>query len=264
LRARDPAKWAVQEKFAMNTRTISQGKAAPVSPRFDRKFIEEHKLIERYLENKLPFKGARDLEQWCRAHPDYLNELNLPERAQASLKLLEASGRPQEMGEPTPEWWKSLYVLVGLGAVTFISLVGFWVLVGKYSSLQGKLEDAKRAISQGPLVQPATEKAILVSPDHAPGLNRARITLSRTAPLLMDVHIDLDYTQKLTQFRLVVDKKDQGRALVLNNLLKDSNGELRVTLNSTGLSAGIYNVRIEALPPRGIPIPIGWLILDVK
>jgi len=51
---------------------------------------------------------------------------------------------------------------------------------------------------------------------------------------------------------------------VLNNLLKDSNGELRVTLNSTGLAAGTYNVRIEALPPRGIPIPIGWLILDVK
>jgi hypothetical protein len=80
----------------------------------------------------------------------------------------------------------------------------------------------------------------------------------------MDVHIDLGYTQKLTQFRLFVDKQDQGRALVLNNLLKDSNGELRVTLNSTGLSAGIYNVRIEALPPRDIPIPIGWLILDVK
>jgi hypothetical protein len=264
LRAPDPAKWAVQEKFAMNARTIAQGKPAPISPRFDRKFIEEHNLIERYLENKLPFKGARDLEQWCRAHPDYLNELKLPERALASLKLLEASGRPQELGEPTPEWWKSLYVLAGLGAVTFISLVAFWVLVGKYSSLQGKLEDAKRVISQGPLVQPATEKAILVSPDHAPGLNRARITLSRTAPLLMDVHIDLDYTQTLTQFRLFVDKQDQGRALVLNNLLKDSNGQLRVTLNSTGLSAGIYNVRIEALPPRGIPIPIGWLILDVK
>jgi hypothetical protein len=190
--------------------------------------------------------------------------MKLPERAQASLKLLEASGRPQDLGEPTPEWWKSKYVLIGLGAVTLISLVGFWVLVGKCSILQGKLEDTKRAISQGPLVQPATKKAIVVSPDHAPGINRARITLSRTVPLLMDVHIDLGYTQKLTQFRLFVDKQDQGRALVINNLLKDSNGELQVTLNSTGLSAGIYNVRIEALPPREIPIPIGWLILDVK
>jgi hypothetical protein len=248
----------------MNARTIAQGKSAPVSPRFDRKFIEDHRLLERYLENKLPFKGARDLEEWCRAHPDYLNELKLSERAHASLKLLEASGRPQDLGEPTAPWWKSIYVLIGLGAVTFVSVAAFWAMAGKYSSLQGKLEDTKRTINQGPLVQPATEKAILVSPDHAPGIDRARIALSRTAPLLMDVHIDMGYTQKLTQFRMIVDKQDQGRALVLNNLFKDSNGELRLTLNSTGLSAGIYTVRIEALPARGIPIPIGWLLLEVK
>jgi hypothetical protein len=64
----------------------------------------------------------------------------------------------------------------------------------------------------------------------------------------------------LLQFRMIVDKKDQGRALILNNLLKDSNGELRLTLNSTGLSAGIYTVRIEALPFAAAPIPMGWLI----
>jgi len=63
---------------------------------------------------------------------------------------------------------------------------------------------------------------------------------------------------------MIVDKQDQGRAMILNNLLKDSNGELGMTINSTGLAAGLYSVRIEALPPRGIPIPIGWVILEVR
>jgi hypothetical protein len=252
----------------MNARTMVPGKLAskspaPVSPRFDRKFIEDHKLIERYLENKLPFKGARDLEQWCRNNPDYLDGLKLSERAHASLKLLEASGKPQDLREPSPPWWKSLYLLIGLGVVAFICLVGFWVLAGKYVLLEGKLEDTKHAINQGPLVQPAVEKTLYITPDHAPGIDRAQIKLSRSAPLLLDVHIDLGYTQKLMQFRMFVDKKDQGRALVLNDLVKDSNNELRITLNSTGLSAGIYTVRIEALPPRGVPIAIGWLLLDV-
>lgn len=248
----------------MNARTIDRGKPAPVSPRFDRKFIEDHKLIERYLDNKLPFKGARDLEQWCRAHPDYLNELKLSARTHASLKLLEASGKPQDLGEEKPPWWKSIYVLIGLASVAFICLVAFWSLAGKYVLLQGKLEDTKRTLTQGPLVQPAVEKTVYISPDHAPGIDHAKIKLSRAAPLLMDVHIDLGYTQKLVQFRMFVDKKDQGRAMVLNNLLKDSNGELRMTLNSTGLSAGTYSVRIEALPPRGIPIAVGWLLLEVE
>ena len=247
----------------MNARPISQANPQ-TAPRFDRKFIEDHKLIERYLENKLPFKGARDLENWCRAHPEYLNELHLSERAQSSLKLLEASGQPQDLGEPQPPWWKTIYVPIGLGVVAFFSLVAFWTLFGKYELLRGELDDTRTLMSQGSLVQPATQSTQHVTPDRVAGIDRARIIVNRSAPQLMDVHIDLGYTNKLVQFQLFVDKKDQGRALILNNLLKDSNGELRITLNSTGLAAGIYNVRIEGLPPRGSPIPLGWLILEVR
>jgi hypothetical protein len=248
----------------MNARTISPGNPQTAPPRFDRKFIEDHKLVERYLENKLPLKGARDLENWCRENPEYLNELKLSERAQGSLKLLEASGQPQDLREPQPPWWKTVYALIGLGVVAFLSLVAFWALFGKYVLLRGELEDTRAAMNRGSLVQPATSREIYVAPDRAPGIDRSRIVASRSAPLLMDLHIDLSYTNKQMQFRMLVDKQDQGRALVLENLLKDSNGELRMTLNSTGLAAGIYNARIEALPPRGIPIPIGWIILDVR
>jgi hypothetical protein len=248
----------------MNARTISQANQPTAQPRFDRKFIEDHKLVERYLENKLPYKGARDLENWCRANPDYLNELKLTERAHASLKLLENSGQPQDLGEARPPWWKTVYVPIGLGVVAFLSLVAFWVLLGKYVLLRGELQDTKTLMDQGSLVQPATLREMNVTPDHAEGIDKARISLSRNSPVLLTVHIDLSYTNKLTEFRMFVDKKDQGRALVLNNLLKDSNGDLNMTLNSTGLAAGIYNVRIEGLPGRGVPVPVGWLVLDVR
>jgi len=247
----------------MNASTISQVGPKAASPRFDRKFIEEHQLVERYLENKLPLKGARDLENWCREHPDFLNELKLSERARMSLKLLEASGRPQDLSEPQPRWWKTTYALIGLSVVAFLCLVAFWAVLGKYVLLRGELDDTRALMNRGSLIQPATETDLHVSPDHAPGIDAAKITVSRSAPQLVDLHIDLGFT-KLTQFRMIVDKKDQGRALVLNNLLKDSNGELRMTLNTTGLAAGIYNVRIEGLPFRGGAIPLGWLILEVK
>jgi hypothetical protein len=248
----------------MNARTISGGTPPTAPPRFDRKFIEDHQLVERYLENKLPFKGARDLENWCREHPEYLNELKMPERAQASLKLLEASGQTQDLREPQQPWWKTIYALIGLGVVAFLSLVAFWALFGKYVLLRGELEDTRASMNRGSLVQPATSREMYVAPDRAPGIDRSRIVVSRNAPLLMNLHIDLGYTNKQMQFRMLVDKQDQGRALVLDNLLKDSNGELRMTLNSTGLSAGIYNARIEALPIHGNPVPIGWVILEVQ
>jgi hypothetical protein len=249
--------------LAMNVRTIAQENTKPAEPRFDAKFIEDHQLVERYLENKLPVRGARDLENWCRAHPEYLNDLKLSERAQASLKLLEASGRPLDMEEPRPPWWKHLYVLIGLGVLAFSSLVAFWALFGKYELLRGELADAVTRMHQGSLVQPATESSLKISPDRAPGIDRAKISVSHSAPQLMDLHIDVGYS-KAMQFRMIIDKKDQGRALILDNLLRDSNGELRITFNSTGIAPGIYNVRIEALPFRGGPIPEGWLILDVR
>src|SRR5450631_154892 len=73
-----------KECSGMNARTIPQGNPHTAPPRFDRKFIEDHQLVERYLEGKLPFKGAQDLEKWCRANPEYLNELKLSDRAHAS------------------------------------------------------------------------------------------------------------------------------------------------------------------------------------
>jgi hypothetical protein len=178
----------------MNARTIAQENPQTAAPRFDRKFIEDHNLVERYLEGKLPFKGARDLEQWCRAHPEYLNELKLSERAQTSLKLLEASGRPQDLGEPKPPWWKTIYVLIGLGVAAGLSLIAFWVLLGKYVLLRGELDDTRTTMNRGSLVQPAVTSEMRVAPDHAPGIDRAKIVVSRGAPQLIDLHIDLGYT----------------------------------------------------------------------
>jgi hypothetical protein len=237
---------------------------APAPPRFDAKFIQDHKLLDRYLDGKLPPKGARELENWCRAHPDYLNNLKLSERAQATLKLLEASGQSVDLREPDAPWWKAPYVLIGLAAVTLVSLLAFWTMVAKYHLARSELEDTKVRIRQGPLVQPTEQTILHVAPDRAPGIDRARIAVSSAAPQLIDLHIDMSYTQKLNEFRMIVDKQDQGRALIINNLLKDSNNDLRLTFNTTGLAAGIYTVRIEALPPRGDPIPDGWLILEVN
>ena len=176
----------------MNARTISQGTTpAPLAPRFDRKFIEEHKLLERYFEGKLPFKGARDLENWCRAHPEYLAELKLADRAQASLKLLEASGAPLDLQEPDPPWWKSHYVLIGLAALAVISFGLFWLMFVKYELSQSRLEDARTRADQGPLVQPTATRTVVIAPDRSPGLDRARISVSRATPELLDLHIDV-------------------------------------------------------------------------
>jgi hypothetical protein len=248
----------------MNAPPLAQGNPTPAQPRFDAKFIEDHQLIERYLERKLPLRGARELENWCRANPDYLDALKLGERAESTLKLLEESGRPLDLREPRTPWWKTPYAAAAGGVIVLLCLLAVWALAGKVSRLRTELEDARIRMQQGSLLPPATETSVRIAPDRAEGVDRARISVNSSAPQLMDLHIDMSYV-KATQFRLIVDKKDQGRALVLHNQLRDSNGELTLTVNTTGLSAGTYAVRIEALPSLSTasPVPSGWLLLDV-
>ena len=238
------------------------------APRFDAKFIEEHRLMDRYLEHKLPPKGAREFENWCRANTDYVAGLKLAERAQASLQLLEACGRTIDLTEQKPPWWKSPYALLGSGALAMACLLGFSVLFGKYVLLRHELEDTRTRMRQGSLVQPATTRELQVTPDRAAGLDKARIAVSQNVPQLIDLRIDMGYSKE-QQFRMIVDKQDQGRALVVNNLIKDSNGELRLTFNTTGLTAGHYTVRLDALPFLSSggspgPSPAGWLTLEVR
>jgi len=238
------------------------GAAAPISPRFDRKFIEDHQLMERYLTNKLPMKGARDLENWCRENPLYLEELQLEVRAQASLKLLEASGKPMDLAEPVLPWWKHLYFHIGLGVVAALSLLAFMVLFAKFVLIRGQLEDAQSAAKHGALLPPTSLSAMRLEPDRAPGINHAKFAVNHAMPAMVDLKINMSFT-KLNDFKVVLEKQEQGRALVIEHLMKDSNGDLRITFNTSGLSVGSYNIRIDGLPFRGEPIGMGWLILDV-
>src|SRR5262249_51137297 len=70
------------------------GNATP-TPAMDRDFIARNQIVERYLSGRLPLKGATDFERFCKENPHMLDELGLPERVNAGLRLLEASGKPE-------------------------------------------------------------------------------------------------------------------------------------------------------------------------
>jgi hypothetical protein len=246
----------------MNVQSARPPNPDAAGPRFDRKFIEEHQLIERYLENKLPLKGARELENWCRANPDFLNELKLSERTHASLKLLEASGQPQDLREPRIPWWKTTAFLIGLAVVTLVSLIASWALFSKYVLLKSEFEDARVKLHQGNLAPPGEQTTMRIAPDRAANLGRARVSIDANSPKLLALYIDVGFA-RYAQFRVIVDKRDQGRALVIENLTRDSNGDLRVAFNTSALTAGLYDVRIESQPLLGAAVPEGWLVLEV-
>ncbi len=247
----------------MNESSTSRPNPDAASLRFDRKFIEDNGLLERYLCNQLPFKGARELERWCLEHPGFLEELKLAERTQASLKLLEASGNPQDLTEPGVPWWKTPYFMIGLGAVTLFSVLGFWAVFAKNVVLRDHLAEVRAQLSNGTMAPPSSEFGQRVAPDRVSEADRAQVEVNHQSPAIVDLRVNMAYAHE-DRFRVTVDKRDQGRALMIDNIARDSNGDLRISFNSSALAGGEYDVRIEGLPFAGTPLAVGWFKLTVR
>jgi hypothetical protein len=65
-------------------------------------------------------------------------------------------------------------------------------------------------------------------------------------------------------FRVLIERRGEGRVLQLHNLLRDSNGNLRVSLNSSALGPGLYTIAIDSLNWRGEPKPAAWAAFEVE
>ena len=227
----------------------------------DCEFIEKNQIVERYLAGKLPFKGVQEFERYCRDHPELLDEIKFSDRLHAGMRLLEAAGHPPGAHEQKPVWWRRVEVTAGLGVLAVALVIGLWVLGDRYSERGQKIAALEQRIETGSLQAPTTARTISVTPDRVRTSRVAlQLQLKDTAELV-ELLVNVSYA-RYNAFRLTIDKKDQGRSGTIHNLLRDSNGNLRLSINSSALRPGDYRLVIEGLSRSGA-VPVGWVTLRV-
>lgn len=230
----------------------------------DRSFIENNQIVERYLAGKLPFKGAQDFEQYCREHPEVLEELKFGEHVNAGLRLLEASGRPLDWQEPKPVWWRRWETLAAVAAACLGLAVWLFVLSGKYTERGKQIAVLQQSLREGPIQAPTDAQTLRVMPGRSgPGSAAVVNVRLKNPPDLLELRIDLSYARQ-TIFRVTLDKKDDTRIGTIHNLMRDSNGEVRLAMNTSALRAGEYKVSILGVSLRGNPVPVGWMTIVVR
>jgi len=80
---------------------------------------------------------------------------------------------------------------------------------------------------------------------------------------MADLKID-ESRSPYRNFRVTIDRIDQGRVGVISNLAKDSNGHLRIALNSSALGPGNYQFTLEGLDWHGTPQPDSWVTISIQ
>lgn len=229
----------------------------------DRDFIARNQIVERYLSGRLPLKGATDFERFCKDNPELLDSLGLPERVNAGLRLLEASGKPEPWQEAPRSSWLKPQLVIGLGALVAVLGIALAVVISSSSAKTDRIERLQRLVAEQPIEAATSTRAIRLLPSREGASNTPAITVSRTPAQLIDLKID-ESRSTYKVFRVTIDRIDQGRVAVLHNLEKDSNGHLRIALNSSALGPGNYQITIEGLSWRGDAEPDSWVTIGVQ
>jgi len=228
----------------------------------DRDFIARNQIVERYLSGRLPLKGATDFERFCKDNPEVLDEIGLPERVNAGLRLLEASGKPEPWQEaPKPFWTKTPFVIACAAAAVVLG-IALTIVAGQSSSKSDKIAKLLKAVAEQPLDAATATRAIRLMPNREGASNTPAVTIGGGPAELVDFKLDESRSPYKT-FTVTIDRLDQGRVGVLHNLMKDSNGNLRLALNSSALGPGSYQLSIEGISWRGDAEPDSWVTIRI-
>jgi hypothetical protein len=230
----------------------------------DRDFIARNQVVERYLSGRLPLKGATEFERFCQDNPEILDELGLPERVNAGLRLLEASGKPEPWQEAKKPVWQKPQITIGL-AVAVIGLgIALSYVMSDSATKSQRITKLQGQAAERPLDPATSTREIRLLPSREGGSNTPAITIGGSGNTqLADFKID-ESRSPYKIFRVTIDRIDQGRVAVISELGKDSNGHLRIALNSSALGPGNYQLTIEGLTWRGDAEPDSWITIGIQ
>ncbi|MFC4310143.1 hypothetical protein ACFPN2_13715 [Steroidobacter flavus] len=258
----------------------------------DRKYIENEHVVDRYLSGDLTVREARDFEKFCLDNPAFLQALPIPVRLKTRLSRRPVDGSEtgvfdaipssstravmeetddgfdpeearEEMRRSSGGGAASRVLVLALGLGMLIA-AGAAVIFGLQArALTEQLQGAHKELTSTQMQPPGSVqryklqmvKGKPASPTFALGwLDPAQ---------LLDISVDAT-DGKIQQFQITIDKSDGVRVMQIKRIMRDSNKEIRFSLNSSAFGPGDYLVKVEGYNWRGQTEEVGWMMLGLK
>jgi hypothetical protein len=183
---------------------------------------------------------------------------------QEELPLPPPPGPPLPAEELVLEWWQKPAAAIALAAVATLLLA-----LAVASQLQARRDRAHAAtletrVKTLTLRASTAERALRIAPNPRSWSAAPDAVIGwPEPPQMLDLYLPIAYSD-FTSFAISIDKVDQGRMMVVQRAMPDSNRELRLSLNSSAFGPGEYRIRIEGYTWRGTRVDAGWVRLVIK
>ncbi len=183
---------------------------------------------------------------------------------QVELALPPPPGPPLPAEEIVLAWWQKPVAVASLAAVAALLLV-----LGVASQLHARRDRALAAeletrVKTLTLRATTAAQAVRIAPNPRSWSAAPDATIAwPEPPQMLDLYLPVGYSQ-FTSFAVTIDKVDQGRMMMVQRMMPDSNRELRLSLNSSAFGPGEYRIRIEGYTWRGQRSDAGWVRLVIR
>jgi hypothetical protein len=258
----------------------------------DRKYIENEHIVERYLSGDLTVREAREFEKYCLENPAFLEKMPIPVRLKARLArrpldasetgmfqaipssatraALEVGEEGFDVEEEAQKWRGSS---AGGGASRTLTMVLVVALIGAIGGMFYFKTQASTATKTVTVVKTEMKSAQLQAAGSKQPY-RMQISPSKPAqptlalgwmqpPEFLDLYFDAT-DGKYSQFQITIDKADGTSVMQIRRISRDSNKDLRLSLNSSAFGPGNYLLKFEGVNWRGQLEEVGWAMLGLE
>lgn len=258
----------------------------------DRRYIENEHVVDRYLSGDLTVREAREFEKFCQDNPAFLQALPIPVRLKTRLSRRPVEGSETGVFEAIPSsstravleetedgfdpeeareemrrngggFAINRVLVMGLALALLIAAGAAAIFGLQVRSLSEQLEGASKALSSTQMQPPGSVQRYKVQMVKARPQQPTLVIGWITPAQLLDISIDAA-EGKIQQFQITIDKADGVRVMQIKRIMRDSNKEVRFSLNSSAFGPGDYLVKVEGYNWRGETQTVGWLMLGLQ
>lgn len=266
----------------------------------DRNYIEANNIVARYLSGDLTVREAREFERFCAEHPEVSNNFPIPVRVKAKMQFKAAEAAASGEFDPTvqtgafirPQIESISSVAVDdededdsdderepksiarrireaspVTLVLSLALMLMTVLTGVYwlrgNALRDELRETQLAAKSVSMRPPGTVReyrvALSSAQPSAPTMNIGY----PDPPQLVELRVDMS-KGRYNMFLVTIDSVQDGRVMQVRRVARDSNGEVRLSLNSSAFGRGDVDLQFAGYTWRGETVPVGWIRLGLN
>jgi hypothetical protein len=257
----------------------------------DRTYIESQQIVARYLSGDLTVREARQFEKYCLENPEWVKGQPIPVRLKAKmirkpgeeLDAADLESMPSNTAieaasldgdeddddesevaagygalEPKARRWiRMLSVLLVLAVAGMIGAIMY------ANSASKQLGSAQKTAKEYRLRAPGSTREYRAKPTEAlPSSPQVNVGWPES-PILIDLRVDMA-DDRYNSFLVTVSSVTEGHIMQIRRVARDSNGELRLNLNSSAFGPGDYDLKFDGYTWRGDTVPVGWVRLGMK